>query len=347
MNSKGSDKGSYFQSLVSSGTPLGSFLAKIANLSNSEFPFLHTEYSPASRIPCADITPFIIDRLRKGDVASIRQMMRAIIADNPGLGLGQDWINEEVDEIVHFGFERYCKSSDPEFQFELKALFIVCSKNGGGREFWLADNTPFILSLALCCHRIEWQDAMEKLREKANRFIERMRTEAPFWKKYPLFADLRDENPNVGDIEIVARTLKALPLMSRVHLISLAKEGGGSLMRSPSYVMRSMGLNPIETASILKESNLLDSAAETEMIASAFSKDELMAILDEKSIQYRKSWKKIQMVEALGSGAPSFIRDAVDREAIVRIKPEIMAPIQSLYSSAIVLQEYIKLLCFA
>jgi hypothetical protein len=70
---------------VTNATPLDLFWLKVAHLSNTEHRFLPPTYSPSSRVPCADLTPFIIDRLRSHDVASIRQLMRAVIAGNPGL----------------------------------------------------------------------------------------------------------------------------------------------------------------------------------------------------------------------------------------------------------------------
>lgn len=328
-------------------TPLDLFWSKVAHLSNTEYRFLHPTYSPSSRVPCADFTPFIIDQLRNSDVASIRQLMRTVIAGNPGLGIGPEWIDQSVDELSNLDFGRYCHSGNPDFYLELKALFILGDKEGGGREFWLADGKPLLFALALCCHDIRWVEGLEQLREKANRFIRTMRKDTPFWDDYPLFRASSIELTSAMVSQMVLTPLAGLPPLSRLHLLSFAERGSASLMQATTYKMRSLGLNPLETAPILLASGFCELAADLEAVADVFSKNDLISALDERAIPYRKSWKKLQLLEALGSQAPDFIAHVAEREKIVRIKPVLSAELRSLSTYAHAMQEHIKLLCFA
>lgn len=325
--------------------PLNLFWSKVAHLSNTEHRFLHPTYSPSSRIPCADFTPFIIDRLQQHDVSSIQTLMRAVIEANPGLGTGPEWIDQSVKEIVALDFSRYCNSASPGFYLELKALFILGSKEGGGRQFWLADEKPLLFALALCCHNILWLDSVEQLRERANRFIRKMRKDTPFWVDYPLFGAPALESGSMAPR--LASTLAGLPLMSRVHLLSLADRSSASLMRATTYKMRSLGLNPLETAPFLLASGMCELTTDLEAIADVFSKNDLITALTERSVSYRKSWKKSQLLEVLFSHAPDFITQVAEREKTARIKPEFLSELRSMNVAANVMQENIKLLCFA
>lgn len=319
--------------------------SKVSHLSNVEHRFLHPTYSPGSRVPCADFTPFIIERLRSNDVGAIRQLMRAVIAGNPGLGIGPEWIDQLVNEIATLDFSRYYRCDNPDFTLELKALFILGAKEGGDREFWLADEKPLLFAFALCCHDIQWLDNLEQLRQRANRFIRKMRKDTPFWETYPLFGRSLVGLHSINNSPVASKLL-ALPLLSRIHVQFFAERSAGSLMQSTTYKMRSLGVNPLETAQILLESGICQPASDHEALAEVFSKNDLVAALDKRAIPYRKSWKKEQLLEALSSHAPEFIAQVAERERTARVRLELLPDLRSLNSNAHKLQEGIKLLCF-
>lgn len=336
---------------ITSEKPLDLLWSKVANLSNTEHRFLHPTYSPSSRVPCADFTPFIIDRLRSHDIISIRQLMRAIIAGNPGLGCGPEWIDEPVNEISNIDINQYCRNKNLDFQLELKAIFILGTKEGSGREFWLADEKPLLFAFALCCHNTAWLDSFDQLREKANRFIRKMRRKKKddpytFWDDCQLFHSISIDEPPIM-VSQVKDILSGLPMLSRLHLLSFCDRGSASLMRSTTYKLRNLGLNPIEVAPKLLASGICELTTDLEAVAEIFTKNDIISILDEKAIPYRKSWKKSQLLEVLGSHAPDFITQVAEQEKIVRIKPEFLSDLRSLREYAYAMQEQIKLLCFA
>jgi len=326
--------------------PLDLFWLKVAHLSNTEYRFLHPTYSPSSRVPCADFTPFIIDRLRSHDVTSIQQLMRAVIAGNPGLGLGPEWIDKLVDEISIIDFSPYCHSANPDFFLELKALFILGAKEGGGREFWLADEKPLLFASALCCHDIRWLEGLDQLREKANRFIRKMRRDTPFWENYPLFRASVIEIPTAVDSGVTS-ILAGLPLLSRMHLLSIAERGVAPLMQATTYKMRSLGLNALESVPLLLATGVCELATDLDAIADVLTKNDLIVALDARALPYRKSWNKSRLLDVLSSHAPDFIIKIADREKIARIRPEFLHNLRLLNAYASALQENIKLLCFA
>lgn len=326
--------------------PIDVFWKKVSHLSSTEHRFLHPTYSPSSRVPCTDFTSFIIDRLHNNDVTSIQQLMRAVIAGNLGLGIGPEWIDQLVDEISNLDFSRYCCSPNPSFFLELKSLFILGAKDGGSREFWLADEKPLFFAFALCCNDIQWLDDFEQLREKANRFIRKMRIDTPFWENYSLLRIPSIECSPAMTSRVVSMLAK-LPLLSRLHLLSFSDTGSASLMQATTYKMRSLGVNPLETATTLLGSGICELTSEMGAIADVLSKSDLIAALDKRAVPYRKSWKKSQLLDVLGSRAPDFIAQIAEQEKTARIKPEFLSDLRSLNAHANVIQEHIKLLCFA
>lgn len=109
---------------------------------HSNYPFLSKDYSPNSRVPSIDLTPFIADRLNSNDIDSVIVLMREVLSANPGIGIGPEWIDKEIKEIINIDFANYLKFYKPEHYNLLKAMWIIASKGGGGREFWLTEDIP-------------------------------------------------------------------------------------------------------------------------------------------------------------------------------------------------------------
>jgi hypothetical protein len=271
--------------------------------------------------------------------------MRALVAGNPGLGIGPDWIDECVNQVVRLNFDPYFRCDDPKFGLELKALFIIGAKDGGDRAFWLADEKPMLFALALCCHGIRWLDGLEELRERANCFINKMSKDTPFWQTYPMFGQLPLESRKAADLLVVPKILR-LPLLSRVHLLSVADEGTAALMRSTTYPMRSLGVNPLETASALLDSGICEPVVDQDVCARVLSKDDLMAALEEGAVPYQKSWNKKRLLEILASQTPQFLVQTAEHEKTARVKSEFLSELRLLKSDAVQLGQRIKLLCF-
>jgi hypothetical protein len=111
-------------------------------------------------------------------------MMRAVIEGNPGLGIGPGWIDESVENIVSIPFENYVAFPSGKPLPELKALFIVAAKDGGGREFLITEEIPRLISWACIAHQPSWSTNLHSLVKKANSWIAEMAKDTLYWKEY-------------------------------------------------------------------------------------------------------------------------------------------------------------------
>lgn len=328
--------------------PIGRLLEAVKGLGHPEFPLLHKTYSPASRIPCADFSPFIIDRLRSGDLASISQLMRGILAANPGLGIGPEWIDGVIKDVVGTDFHEYVTFDTPETELELKALFIIMGKEGGGREFFIADDSKAgLFSLALSSQRPVWRESMGALRDKANHFIREMAKDIPLWKDYPRFRSncFRVDPPPVSSALIMIRKLS---IAARIHLLDFARfRVSGSLPKSTTYAVRSLGLNPEETAREIVDSGLCVPTHEDAFLLRVWNRNDLIQACVKTGAEYRKSWKKEELFGVLRAKAPELIREALERENPVMLNPQFKAEICSLEECSRRLEDAFKLICFA
>jgi hypothetical protein len=323
--------------------------SSVQHFAQPDNPFLHRDYSPGTRVPCADFTPFIISCLKSADLSPVKSLMTALVSGNPGLGIGLQWAGDEVAAVAAIDYDRYLESDDPDTVLEIKALFIVASKAGGGREFWLTDEKARLFSYALCCDRIHWLPAMTTLRDRANGFICSMWKDTPYWLDYPLFSesswDIVPPDPHPSDA-----LFNGLPIGARIHLLSLAepKRGGqGSLLRGTTFAMRDLGVNSLQTADLLLASGLCEPVSDAGALEGVWSKDELIGFLQSAGVGYRRSWSKRQLLDAVAAGAPELVQQACTVARTASVKPEYFSFLQDRFNYAQALAKPLSLLFFA
>jgi len=275
-----------------------SFLFSIEGGGHPEYPILDKLYSPSSRIPCTDLVPFISNRIIERDISSIKILLRAVIEGNPGLGIGPHWIDDSIDNILTIPFENYVSFLSPNAFPELRALFIVAAKDGGGKEFLITEEIPRLISWACMAHQPSWSTQLHHLSKQANLWISKMAKDTPYWKGYGRF-DVR-KIPNDFIENELREIILTLSPAARLQLFYTIERGGGSLPGLTNYQIRNLGINVEKTSTELIDSGLvLSSPFSLEAIVSAYSKQELVELCETYGAAYKKSWKKEKLVDAL------------------------------------------------
>ncbi len=321
------------------------FLSSIKGVGHPEYPILDSHYSPSSRVPCTDLVPFISERIVEGDPNRIKLVMQAVIEANPGLGNGPDWIAESVENILSIPLENYISFPSTGALPELKALFIVAAKDGGGKEFLITGEIPRLISWACIALQPLWSTDLYTLAKRANSWIVKMAEDIPYWQEYEKF-DVR-EIPN-NSIETGFREIiLSLTPAARLQLFFAVETGGGSLPDLTSYQIRSLGINVGNTSQELIESGLVLSSASPEAIESAHSKQELVELCESNGASYRKSWKKERLVGALKEKDSAVLDEIVKAKNLVSPNFQAYPELRTVVRIADGHQIGFKLLCFA
>jgi len=322
-----------------------SFLFSIRGVGHPEYPILDKQYSPSSRVPCTDLVPFISKRIIERDIFSIKIVMRAVIEGNPGLGIGPDWIDESIDNILSIPFENYVSFSSPNAFSELKALFIVAAKGGGGKEFLITEEIPRFISWACIAHQPSWSTQLHSLSKKANSWITKMAKDTPYWQEYGRF-DVR-EVPNVSIENEFRAVILTLSPAARLQLFYTVERGGGSLPSLTNYQIRSLGIDVENTSKELIDSRLLLSSSSKEAIESAHSKQELVELCETNGATYKKSWKKEKLVDALQKMDSTILERIAESKNLVSPNYQRYPDLRNVVRIADGHQVGFKLLCFA
>jgi hypothetical protein len=322
-----------------------SFLSSIKGVGHPEYPFLDKQYSPSSRVPCTDLVPFISKRIIERDIGSIKTVMRGVIEGNPGLGIGPDWIDDSIDNILSIPFENYVSFSSANAFPELKALFIVSAKGGGGREFLITEEIPRLISWACIAHHPSWSTQVHSLSKKANAWITKMAKDTPYWQEYGKFEVTA--LPSVSIENELRAVILALSPAARMQLLYTVERGGGSLPSLTNYQIRSLGINTEKTSKELIDSGLVLPSSSKEAIESAHSKQELVELCETNGATYRKSWKKEKLVDALQKMDSTVLEKVAKSKNLASPNCERYPDLRNVVRFADEHQVGFKLLCFA
>src|SRR5699024_6072679 len=316
---------------------------EIDDLGHAEYPFLSNNYSPNSRVPATDFIPFIKYRIINNDYQSIIQLMRNILASNAGVGARPEWIDDEIDEVKNSNVESYVDFDDKDVYAELSSLFIIASKSGGDRPFWLTKDIPKHFSWILGPYFPKWKNIMHDLADKANEFIDEKGKDLPYWEDYPKLKVNFGIEPLT--LNKTVEKVRSLSPAARLQLFFAVSHEGGSLPTLANYPIRSMGINVNETSEEIINSKLLVQSYDPQMMLRE-SKRSLLEICEDQQIDYRKSWSKGKLVNALGKERSEFVKVHLENNDVVTINTDYKSDLLALFEYVENLTDSFKALCF-
>ena len=320
------------------------FLSSIKEIGHPEYQILDKEYSPSSRVPCTDLVPFISQQLYNKNINSIKAIMRGVIEGNPGLGIGSSWIDKSIDSIISVSYENYVKFIDPKGLYELKSLFIIASKNGGNSEFLITEEIPRLISWACICHEPVWSESLNNLATKANNWTAKMAEDNTYWSNYKKYEPNKIRTKQIDKSLINA--ISSLSPSARLQLFFAVEKGGGSLDKLTNYKIRNLGINVIQTNKELIDSKLLVFSSSKKVIENSNSKKELIELCEAYKANYKKSWKKEKLVDALQDADKSCLEEISVSKNLVEPNYQSYPSLKDIVVIADTHRENYELLCF-
>jgi hypothetical protein len=289
-----------------------------AGRGHPEFPCLSRQYSPTSRIPCADFSRWLCDRIEANDAEAVAEFVWRTVEGNPGVGLGNDGFREHWQKSARQLLERpldmHLSGGTPRAYLELRAALVLILLHDTVGGFIMASDAPRYLATVMMPHGFQ-PAGVEQLAKRANAFIREMRKDTPFWEDFPLFR-VGESPPWPSPPDPAAQgfcaELRLLPLGSRSHFFDavaplLAQKGGGqqALDQASSYMTRKRGLDGAESAALLLKSGLLVRSDDLRAFLQGMSVHDLVALLSREGVEFRKSWKKEKLVSAVLDRCPA------------------------------------------
>lgn len=319
------------------------FIASLGNIGNPENKVLDPRYALNSRVPCTDLIPFISARILANDKASIKTIMNKVVEGNPFSM--SSFTDTAIDEILEINFSNFVTFESAKAIAELQALFIVVSKQGGGgRQFLVSDKTLQYFSWVLIAYTPNWSQSSIDLIDKAKAWVNEKVKDTPYWLNY-------DANKfTCIPVSIInaqlSKKIIALSPAARMHLFFTIKKGGGKLEDLTDFSLRSFGINVHQTSAELINSGLVTSSFSPDAITSVFTQNELVQHCSNYGVEYRKSWAKPKLINAISKFDPLLLIKICEKEKIVFPDFDTYPELKKILDIADEHTKYLELLCF-
>ena len=300
-------------------------LALVNGRGHKDFFCLHNLYSPGSRIPAIDFSPWIIEKLEKGDQEALRILLWELVRGNPGLSISvgdeedepnfmKSWWLSDMDKIMDADLSNYI-IADEKVLNEIRTFMFL----GLIQEGLHMSKLAFKLSEILIPWKIGFKN-FELLIDRANRFIKKMREDENCWKDLTFYKIDNFPNPAREEFSLFNKILSGLPLITRLHFFDVCgytQYGKGPVKKTLDdmtfFPTRQMGIDTNESAQILLKSGLVNEFKDQSLLLSMRTKEELTSMLNNEGLPFKKSWKKAAFIDAVMKGCGKSIKELEDK----------------------------------
>src|SRR5262245_41582522 len=220
-----------------------------AGLGHPDFPCLSRAHNPSSCVPCVDFSPWLRERIRRGDVESVGEYLWRIREANPGVGSSEEDFRQRFQalaaSLMEAPLDRYLLDGSEEGYLELRVTLVLLAAHEGFSGFIMTGEAADFLAAAVCHHTFTLTGA-DRLVEARNEFVGKMASEMSYWSTWPpLLAETLHPiiPPRDPGVDAVLARLNPLPLGVRVHAADVLRH----LVADPSTPRTLASLSRYET----------------------------------------------------------------------------------------------------
>jgi hypothetical protein len=188
-----------------------------------DFPCLSRAHNPSSCVPCADFSPWLRERVRRGDVDGVGEYLWRIRQANPGAGDSEEEFRAHYRALARSLLEAqvgiHLRDGSEDAYLDLRVSLILLAAHEGFSGFIMTGEAADFLAAAVCPHTFALAGG-DRLVALRNEFVQRMAGEMSYWSNWPpLHVDalLPLVPPDDPDLTALLALMLPLPLGTRAH----------------------------------------------------------------------------------------------------------------------------------
>ncbi|MBA3318327.1 MAG: hypothetical protein H0T50_09605 [Gemmatimonadales bacterium] len=303
-------------------------------IGHPDFPCLSRAHSPSSCVPCVDFSPWLRDRVNRGDAESAGEYLWRVRQANPGAGASEEEFRGRYRALAESLLEAqlgiHLRDGSDEAYLDLRVALILLAAHEGFSGFIMTGEAADFLAAALCPHGFTLVGP-ERLVGLRNEFVQRMASEMSYWSTWPPLAPdalLPLVPPDDPHLTAVLDLLLPLPLGARAHAADVLRH----LVADPSiprtlaslsrYETRKRGLDVAESTRLIMDTGLVVPATELKGWLSGWTRRDLLGFLAHCGVRPRNSWSKERLAEAAEVECVELLRQRMSESGVVELNPK-------------------------
>ena len=289
--------------------------------SHPQYPFLRDGYSPVSRYPAVDFTPWIAKKLAERRFQDIAFLLTQLTQANPGVGVGSEYWNSEALRICMINLRREIVFPDDKATLDLHAALFPYILHSPLNGLMLVDDRVGFLGRVISPYAFSVCRLEAKV-NAANEFISKMkqdlRERATAWSDYPLFclrslSDVMQSNPPAPRLRAM---LRGVTVGARQLFFGTLKDGPGQ----GHWIARPYGIDEEKGAMELVDLGLGEMRDDPFLILTTYRNDQLLAALS--GYPTKEGWKKKFIIKYILENAPEVMENLTRGKRVFTLRVE-------------------------
>lgn len=299
-----------------------------------DYPCLSRTHAPASCVPCVDFSPWLGERIRRGDEAGVSEYLFRVRQANPGLGDNPERLREHYDRLAHglltTRLDRYLSGGDEAAYLDLRVALTLLAVHEGFSGFIMTGEAADFLASVMSPHGLLISDAKHLL-EARNRFVRDMGKEMSYWAAWPLLTAnslAPVAPPTRPSLSHLLDLLLTLPLGARAHAVDAIRHLSAhphvpkTLASLSRYETRKRGLDVAESSRLILGSRLVVPATDLDGWVGTWTRRDLLGFLAQSGVGARNSWGKERLAEVAKAECAGKLRERMADAGVVELNPE-------------------------
>jgi len=166
-----------------SPSPVSELLGFAAGQGHPDHPCLSRTHAPASCVPCADFSPWLRDRVARGDAQAVGEYLFRVREANPGLGESRERLRRRYGRLARAllgaPLEQHLAGGDEEAFLELRVALVLLAVHEGFSGFIMTGEAADFVAAIMAPHDVALRNACD-LVEARNRFVREMGQEMSY-----------------------------------------------------------------------------------------------------------------------------------------------------------------------
>jgi hypothetical protein len=308
-------------------------LSYAAGRGHRDYPCLSRQHNPSSCIPCVDFSPWLRERVRRGDVDALGEYLWRVRRADPDIhGTAEQVLSKYHDlacAVMATPLERHLERGTEEGYLDLRVALMMVAAHEFFSGFIMASEAADFLAAVMAPHSFSLV-GMGELLERRNTFVEQMAQEMEYWACWsPLAPEaLRSPiPPHDSSFQGLLATLARLPLGSRAHAVDtlrhiVADPGAPrSLASVCRYETQRWGLDVPDSSRLVLDSGLVIPARDVWTWINGWTRRHLLSFLTKCGIRAPKSWSKERLAEVAMSDCEAAVRSKMVESGAVELAP--------------------------
>ncbi len=304
-----------------------------AGRGHRDYPCLSRNHKPSSCIPCLDFSPWIRERVRRGDVDALAEYLWRVRRADPDVrGTSEQVLRKYHDlarAVMATPLDRHLERGTEEGYLDLRVALIMLAAHEFFSGFIMASEASDYMAAVMAPHSFSLVGINELL-ERRNSFVSQMAQEMEYWACWaPLPPDaLRSPiPPHDSSFQALLVTLARLPLGSRAHAVDALRHivadpsAPRSLASVCRYETQRWGLDVPDSSRLVLDSGLVIPARDMETWIKGWTRRHLLNFLTKCGIRAPKSWSKDRLAEVALADCEGAVRSRMEESGAVELAP--------------------------